>query len=103
MKNLLCASTAALGLLLAWAVLPPAAAADLSVAPMYKSPPAPVATWTGSYIGVSGGGAWGNAVVHNNATGLDQAPRFDLSGGLNGVNSGVNVQNANVVGAQQGE
>src|ERR1700704_1507141 len=103
MKNLLCASTAALALLLASALLTPAAAADLSVAPMYKAPPAPVATWTGSYIGVSGGGAWGNAVVHNNATGLDQAPRFDLSGGLIGVTSGFNVQNGNVVVGYEGD
>ena len=58
MKNLLCASTAAFALLLASALLTPAAAADLSVAPMYKAPPAPVATWTGSYIRVSGGGAF---------------------------------------------
>lgn len=103
MKNLLCASTAAFALLLASALLTPAAAADLSVAPMYKAPPAPVATWTGSYIGVSGGGAWGNAAVHNNATGLDQAPRFDLSGGLIGVTSGFNVQNGNVVVGYEGD
>ena len=103
MKNLLCASTAALALLLASALLTPTGAADLSVAPMYKAPPAPVATWTGSYIGVSGGGAWGNAVVHNNATGLDQAPRFDLSGGLIGVTSGFNVQNGNVVVGYEGD
>ena len=103
MKNLLCASTAALALLLASALLTPAGAADLSVAPMYKASPAPVATWTGSYIGVSGGGAWGNAVVHNNATGVDQAPRFDLSGGLIGVTSGFNVQNGNVVVGYEGD
>ena len=103
MKNLLCASTAALALLLASALLTPTGAADLSVAPMYKAPPAPVATWTGSYIGVSGGGAWGNAAVHNNATGLDQAPRFDLSGGLIGVTSGFNVQNGNVVVGYEGD
>jgi outer membrane immunogenic protein len=103
MKNLLCGSTAALALLLASALLTPAAAADLSVAPMYKAPPAPVATWTGSYIGVSGGGVWGNAVVHNNATGVDQTPRFDLNGGLIGVTAGFNVQNGNVVVGIEGD
>ena len=93
MKNGLCASTAVLVLVLASALLTPASAADLSIAPIYKAPPAPVATWTGSYIGVSGGGAWGSAVVRNNTTGFDQTPRFDLSGGLVGVTAGFNVQN----------
>jgi outer membrane immunogenic protein len=97
MRNRLCASTAVLALALASALLTPAAAADLSIAPIYKAPPAPVATWTGSYIGVSGGGAWGNAVVRNNTTGLDQTPRFDLSGGLVGVTAGFNVQNGPLV------
>ena len=62
MTKLLCGSTArwlALGL----AMPAPAVAADLSVAPIYKALPAPSPTWTGSYIGLSGGGVWGNAVV----------------------------------------
>jgi outer membrane immunogenic protein len=95
MKNGLCASTAAL--VLASALLAPASAADLSIAPIYKAPPAPVATWTGSYIGISGGGAWGSAVVHNNTTGADQTPRFDLNGGLVGATAGFNVQNGPLV------
>src|SRR6516162_3365855 len=37
-------------------------AADLSVAPLYKAPPAPVApppyNWSGFYLGVNGGGGW---------------------------------------------
>jgi outer membrane immunogenic protein len=41
--------------------------------------------------------------VHNNATGVDQAPRFDLSGGLIGVTSGFNVQNGNVVVGYEGD
>ena len=57
-------------------MLAPAAAADLSIAPIYKAPPpAPVTTWSGSYLGVSGGGAWGKAVVRNELTGADQTPR----------------------------
>ena len=64
-------------------MLAPAAAADLSIAPIYKAPPpAPVTTWSGSYLGVSGGGAWGKAVVRNELTGADQTPRMDLSGGI---------------------
>ena len=37
---------------------------DLGVAPIYR-PTVPVANWTGSYIGISGGGVWGSSVVHN--------------------------------------
>ena len=82
MTKRLCVSTASLALALASAMLAPAVAADLSIAPIYKAPPAPpVATWSGSYLGVSGGGAWGNAVVRNDLTGADQTPRMDLSGG----------------------
>src|SRR6516162_8690497 len=50
-----------------------AAAADLSVAPLYKAPPpqaSPVYNWTGFYLGANGGGGWagynwqfGNAVL----------------------------------------
>jgi len=103
MRNGLCASTAASALLLASAWLTPAAAADLSVAPIYKAPPAPVVTWSGSYIGISGGGAWGSAAVHNNTTGVDQTPRFDLSGGLVGITSGFNIQNGQVVIGYEGD
>ena len=40
-EKVLCASTAALALVLASAWLAPAVAADLSVAPIYKAPPPP--------------------------------------------------------------
>jgi outer membrane immunogenic protein len=100
-QRLLCASTAVLAL--ASAMPAPAVAADLSVAPIYKAPPAPVNTWTGSYVGISGGGAWGSAVVSNGATGVDQTPRFDLSGGIIGVTSGLNVQNGSLVLGYEGD
>ena len=103
MKKPLCASTAILALVLASALLAPAGAADLSVAPIYKAPRSPVATWTGSYIGVSGGGAWGSAVVRNDVTGADQAPRIDLSGAIIGVTTGLNIQNGNVVLGYEGD
>lgn len=89
MKKTLCASTAALALVAAPTSLAPAVAADLSIAPIYKTPPT---TWAGTYIGLAGGGAWGNAAVRNNPTGVDQTPRFDLGGGIIGVTSGFNVQ-----------
>ena len=103
MKKSLCASTAALALVLASAMLAPAVGADLSVAPIYKSPMAPVTTWTGSYVGISGGGTWGNAVVRNDTIGADQTPRFDLSGGIIGVTSGFNLQNGNAVVGYEGD
>jgi outer membrane immunogenic protein len=97
MHRLLCASTAVLALLLASAWPTSAVAADLSVAPMYKAPPAPLATWTGSYLGTSGGGTWGNAVVRSDGTGAEQTPRLDLDGAIGGITAGFNVQNGNVV------
>jgi outer membrane immunogenic protein len=104
MTKRLCVSTAALALALASAMLAPAVAADLSIAPIYKAPPAPpVATWSGSYLGVSGGGAWGNAVVRNDLTGADQTPRMDLSGGIVGLTSGFNIQRGPVVFGLEGD
>ncbi len=85
-------------------MLTPAAAADLSIAPIYKAPlPAPVTTWSGSYLGVSGGGAWGKAVVRNELTGADQTPRMDLSGGIIGLTSGFNIQTGPVVLGLEGD
>jgi len=93
-KKSLCASTAALALVLASAMLAPAFAADLSIAPIYKAPPA-AASWAGSYVGIAGGGAWGSALLRNDTTGADQAPRRNSSGGIIGLTSGFNLQNGN--------
>ena len=41
-----------------------AGAADLSVAPLYKAPPAamaPAYNWSGFYLGLNGGGGWGHS------------------------------------------
>ena len=94
MKKSLCASTAALALVLASAMLAPACAADLSIAPIYKAPPA-AASRAGSYVGIAGGGAWGSALLRNDTTGADQAPRLNSSGGIIGLTSGFNFQNGN--------
>src|SRR5262249_37917501 len=94
MKKSLCASTAALALVVASAMLAAAFAADLNIAPIYNAPRA-VATWAGSYVGIAGGGAWGSAVLRDNATGVEQTPRTNLSGGIIGVTSGFNIQNGN--------
>src|SRR3979411_1706780 len=104
MTKQLCVSPAAVARALASTMLAPAVAADLSIAPIYKAPPAPpVATWSGSYLGVSGGGAWGNAVVRNDLTGADQTPRMDLSGGIVGLTSGFNIQRGPVVFGLEGD
>src|SRR5262245_61203840 len=100
-KALLAAGAVALALTAAHT---PALAADLSVAPMYRAVPAvPVATWSGSYVGIEGGGAWGRAIVHNDVKGVDQTPRFDLKGGFIGYTSGFNIQNGNFVYGYEGD
>jgi len=78
------ASAGSLACVLASAMLTPGFAADLSIAPIYKAPPLPLTSWTGTYVGISGGGAWGSAVVRNDFTGGDQTPRFDSNGGIVG-------------------
>lgn len=103
MRSKLCASTAAAVLLLTSSLTTAGNAADLSVAPIYKAPPAPVSAWTGSYVGLSGGGAWGSAVVSNEVTGADQTPRIDANGAIVGLTSGLNVQNGSVVVGLEGD
>jgi outer membrane immunogenic protein len=96
MKKALCASAATLAWLLASALLAPGLATDLGVAPMYQAPPSPVTNWAGSYFGVSGGGAWGSAVVRNDVMGLDQVPGLD-SAAMSGASAGFNLQNGSLV------
>jgi len=97
MRKVLCAGIAVLA-----AMLAPAVAADLSVAPIYKAPPAPTANWSGSYIGLSGGGVWGNAGIHNGTTG-DVTPGFNLNGAIVGVTSGLQLQNGQWVIGYEGD
>ena len=82
----------------------PAHAADLGVAPVYKAPPvAPVTTWTGSYIGIAGGGVWGRGLVTNGTTGFNETPRFDVNGGIFGITSGFNYQAGSWVLGYEGD
>ena len=58
-----------------------ALAADLPQRPVYKEPmmvAAPVATWTGCYVGGNAGAGWGRAQITDNATGA----------GVSGTNTG---------------
>src|ERR1700758_3743392 len=77
-----------------------AAAADLSVAPLYKAPPpqaSPVYNWTGFYLGANGGGGWGRSWWQSQSTGID------LSGGQVGGTAGYNWQFGNAVLGLEGD
>jgi outer membrane immunogenic protein len=74
-------------------------AADIA-APIYKAPVmAPTAySWTGCYVGIEGGGAWGSSrhvgagLPAPAALGVPITNSFDLSGGLLGGTVGCNYQ-----------
>lgn len=71
-----------------------AAAADLSVAPLYKAPPpqvSPAYNWTGFYLGANGGGGWGRSWWQSQSTAID------LSGVQLGGTAGYNWQFGNAV------
>jgi outer membrane immunogenic protein len=77
-----------------------AAAADLSVAPLYKAPPPQITqvyNWTGFYLGANGGGGWGHSWWDANATGIN------TSGGLVGGTAGYNWQFGNTVLGLEGD
>jgi outer membrane immunogenic protein len=81
-------------------LMSPALAADLS--PYVKAPPAatPMYDWSGFYVGVYGGGGYGN---HNldNALGSAGAANYTINysstGGIAGGEAGYNVQSGNIV------
>lgn len=74
-------------------------AADLSLAPLYKAPPAPAPAynWSGFYAGLNGGGGWGNSWWSANSTG------FPLAGGVAGGTAGYNWQTGNIVFGVEGD
>ncbi len=74
-------------------------AADLSLAPLYKAPPSEMAqayNWTGFYLGLNGGGGWGDS--HWQGIG-----RADLSGGQVGGTAGYNWQFGHAVLGLEGD
>jgi outer membrane immunogenic protein len=76
-----------------------AAAADLPRPGRgYPPPPPPpmIYTWTGFYLGVNGGGAWGQSS-------WDSAGSFDISGGLVGGTIGYNFQAGPAVWGIEGD
>ena len=64
-------------------------AADLpSKGPVYKAEPVPMLyNWTGFYVGVYGGGGWGQH-DRSNSVGLNNS--YNSSGGLIGATAGYN-------------
>lgn len=83
--KLLVSAGVALGLLVA---AQGARAADLSVAPLYKAPPpvpSPAYNWSGFYLGINGGGGWGDSRWRD-------LGRVHTSGGQAGGTAGYNWQ-----------
>src|SRR5262245_36437323 len=75
-----------------------ASAADIR-APAYKAPPPPppppLYNWSGCFIGVAGGGAWGQSKHVSGgplAPGADITDSYNLSGGIIGGTWGCNYQ-----------
>jgi outer membrane immunogenic protein len=78
----------------------PAMAADM---PLKAPPPPPVFSWTGCYVGIQGGGAWGRSqhrfpgfggplAGQVFVGGANATDTFDVSGGVAGVEYGCNQQ-----------
>ena len=91
MKKMLLAGTALLAVISGSAM-----AADMrpapAPAPVYtKAPMMPISNWTGCYIGVEGGAAWGRS-HHENLTGVSITNDYDVTGGLIGGELGCNYQ-----------
>ena len=96
MKKLLPLTVFASSLLTAWGS---AQAADLPMAPTYKAPMAvqQVYNWTGFYVGVNGGYAWGSQDALNIITNRFDNSSTSISGGLFGGTVGAQMQMAHVV------
>jgi outer membrane immunogenic protein len=89
MKKLLTfAALAAVGMLWAGSAI----AADM---PLKAPPPPPPPLWTGMYIGINGGYAWGTS-NHTNGAGATTGD-FNIQGGLAGITYGGNWQAGHIV------
>jgi outer membrane immunogenic protein len=81
--------------LAALGVVQPATAADMEVAPAYKTAPliVPVYDWTGFYVGISGGYSRGNSSNTYTITGFaPEASTTQMNGGVFGGQLGYNWQ-----------
>lgn len=78
-----------------------ALAADLPAkAPAYVAP-APAYNWTGFYVGLEGGGAWGRST--HDFLPLGTHGSFDVSGGLFGGTAGYNYQMGQFLAGIEGD
>src|SRR5579862_9274517 len=91
---LACVSIAALGGVAAAADLPPSPAAPYYKSPAVYAPPA--YTWSGLYLGINGGGAWGRSS-------WTTAGSFNTSGGFVGGTIGYNYQMGEAVLGIEGD
>ena len=87
--------------LLALAMASPSSAADLP-RPSYKAPiyAPPIFTWTGAYIGINGGYAWGDADISNTAATFTTGTN---DGWLIGGTLGYNLQTGRYVWGIEGD
>jgi outer membrane immunogenic protein len=100
LKTVIAGCLAAVALFMTPFLAPAANAADLSVAPLYKAPPAPVTpayNWSGFYLGLNGGGGWGHSYWDTSATGMN------TSGAVVGGTAGYNWQFGNAVIGLEGD
>jgi outer membrane immunogenic protein len=81
-----------------------ALAADLPARMPTKAPAAvsPVYNWSGWYIGINGGGAWGRSNWRDTATGATTGD-FNVSGGMIGGTVGANWQTGQWVFGLEGD
>lgn len=103
MRRLVLGATAAATTL---ALIQLASAADLGQ-PVYKShpPPAPSFSWSGFYLGLNAGGAWGDSKMSSSFTCLDPAQlcNYTASSNLAAVNAAASttLHNSGFVGGIQ--
>lgn len=74
-----------------------ATAADLAVRAMPSTPVAAVYNWTGFYIGVNGGYAWGQQDPLGLISTRFDRTGFDLTGGMFGATAGAQIQQGAIV------
>jgi len=96
------------GALSLFAATPAAWAADLPVAPpqapaAYAPVVTPVYNWSGFYIGINGGYAFGNSNWNSIAAFVPGTGDFNVKGGLVGGTVGVNFQSGSVVYGVEGD
>jgi outer membrane immunogenic protein len=82
-----------------------AGAADLpsrrAPAPVFAA--VPVFTWTGFYVGVQGGYAWGNNNASISVPGLTASDDIDFDGVVGGAHAGFNYQFGSIVAGIEGD